>query len=126
MTPRFEGGRNIAMKLPKARFDAVVAFYRDVLGMTVTDESDADVAAGVAQCASVAFGPVTLWLDRVDNYTGAELWLELCTDDVDAAMAHLAAHGVSPQDELEALPPGSDGHWISNPVMIPHLVRRPD
>ncbi|MEU6247873.1 VOC family protein [Glycomyces sp. NPDC047010] len=126
MSPKFQGGQNIAMKLPKAQFDQTVAFYRDVLGMTVTDESDADVAAGVAQCAAVQFGPVTLWLDRVDNYAGAELWLELVTADVEAATTHLAEHGIAPQDELEALPPGSDGHWITNPAGIPHLVRRPD
>ncbi|MFC7639824.1 VOC family protein [Streptosporangium lutulentum] len=38
MRPTFQGGRNIAMKLPKAQFDRTVAFYRDVLGMEVTEE----------------------------------------------------------------------------------------
>ncbi|MFD3686708.1 VOC family protein [Nocardiopsis sp. NPDC058631] len=123
MTPTFRGGHNIAMKLPKAQFDRTVAFYRDILGMEVTDESSEAVADGVAQSASVRFGPVKLWFDRVDNYARADLWLELFTDDVGLATRHLAAHGVAVQDELEPLPSGLDAHWISSPVGIPHIVR---
>jgi catechol 2,3-dioxygenase-like lactoylglutathione lyase family enzyme len=124
MNPQFRGGQNIAMKLPKAQFEQTVAFYRDVLGMGVVDQSGTDIAAGVQQSASVQFGPVTLWLDQVDNYTSAEIWLELFTDDLEQATSHLAERGVSPQDELEPLPPEMAGHWITNPVGIPHLVRR--
>ncbi|MFG2018062.1 VOC family protein [Actinomadura geliboluensis] len=123
MSPTFRGGHNIAMKLPKAQFDRTVAFYRDVLGMEVTDESG---QSAVDQCASVQLGPVKLWFDRVDNYARADLWLELFTDDVDAATRHLAAHGVPVQDELEPFPAGLDAHWISNPVGIPHIVRLAD
>ncbi|WP_327090260.1 VOC family protein [Nonomuraea sp. NBC_01738] len=122
MSPTFRGGHNIAMKLPKAQFDRTVAFYRDILGMEVTDES----SDAVDQCASVRLGPVTLWFDRVDNYARADLWLELFTDDVDAAAEHLAAHGVAVQDELEPFPAGMDAHWISNPVGIPHIIRLAD
>lgn len=126
MNLTFRGGHNIAMKLPKAQFDRTVAFYRDVLGMEVTDHGGETIAGGVAQSASVQFGPVTLWFDRVDNYAHPDLWLELFTDDVDRATAHLAAHGVGVQDELEPLPSGMDAHWISNPVGVPHIVRNPD
>ncbi|CAM4451968.1 VOC family protein [Nocardia ninae] len=126
MTPTFRGGRNIAMKLPRAQFDRTVAFYRDTLGMEVTDNSGEAVAEGVIQSAAIQFGPVTLWLDRVDNYARADLWLELFTDDVDRATEHLAAHGVPVQDELEPLPSTMKAHWISNPVGIPHIVRLPD
>ncbi|MFF3226754.1 VOC family protein [Nocardia suismassiliense] len=126
MTPTFRGGHNIAMKLPKAQFDRTVAFYRNTLGMEVTDNSGEAVAEGVIQSAAIQFGPVTLWLDRVDNYARADLWLELFTDDVDRATEHLAAHGVPVQDELEPLPSTMNAHWISNPVGIPHIVRLPD
>ncbi|SRR5690606_14038637 len=122
MEPTFRGGHNVAMKLPKAQFDRTVAFYRDVLGMEVTEQD----AAGVAQSVAVRFGPVTLWLDRVDNLAHADLWLELFTDDVGRATEHLAAHGVAVQDELEPLPAGLDAHWISNPAGVPHIVRLPD
>ena len=80
----------------------------------------------MAQSVAVRFGPVTLWLDRVDNLAHADLWLELFTDDVGRATEHLAAHGVAVQDELEPLPAGLDAHWISNPAGVPHIVRLPD
>ncbi|GAB3647570.1 VOC family protein [Glycomyces tarimensis] len=124
MNPQFNGGHNIAMKLPRAQFEQTIAFYRDVLGLEVIDESEA--VAGVPQSASVRFGPVKLWLDRVDNYAQAEVWLEVFTDDVKAATRHLAEHGVHPQDELEPLPEGLDAHWITNPAGIPHIVRLAD
>lgn len=126
MTPLFRGGHNIAMKLPKAQFDRTVAFYRDILGMEVTDDSSDPVAEGVIRSAAVRFGPVTLWLDRVDNYAHADLWLELFTDDVDRATEYLATQGVAVQDELEPLPAGMAAHWISNPVGVPHIVRLPE
>lgn len=126
MNPTFRGGHNIAMKLPRAQFDRTVAFYRDILGMEVTDYSDEVVADGVVQSAAVRFGPVTLWLDRVDNYAHADLWLEVFTDDVDRATEHLAAHGIPVQDELEQFPAGMNAHWISNPVAVPHIVRLSD
>lgn len=126
MKPTFQGGHNIAMKLPKAQYDETIAFYRDILGMEVTDEAGYGVDGVVAQSASVQFGPVKLWLDRVDNHARGDLWLEIFTDDVDRAMQHLADHGVTPQDELEPFPPRLDAHWITNPAAITHLVRRPD
>lgn len=120
-TPEFDGGANIAMKIPKVDFERTVAFYRDVLGMPVTRTNE----PGVSESARVLFGPVTLWLDRVDNYPRADMWLELHTPDVAAATQHLCAHGVHTQDELEPLSSDFDGHWITNPVGITHLVRRP-
>lgn len=56
----------------------------------------------------------------------AELWLELFTDDVEAATARFAEHGVATQDEREPLPDGPPAHWIGNPAGIPHIVRAPD
>lgn len=123
MTPAFRGGHNIAMKLPSIEYDNTVAFYRDTLGMDVREHE----GYGTVTCsAAVAFGPITLWLDRVDNYASAGVWLELFTDDVELATRHLAANGVLPQDELEPMPSGMNAHWITNPAMVPHIVRRPD
>jgi len=31
----FQGGLNVAMKLPKAEFDRTLSFYRDILGFEV-------------------------------------------------------------------------------------------
>jgi hypothetical protein len=46
----------------------------------------------------------------------AELWLELVTDDVPAAARHLVAAGVVRRDEIEPLPEGFEGFWISSPA----------
>lgn len=120
-TPRFSGGTNIAMTIPAVRYDETLSFYRDVLGMHVEEEA-APAVGMVSRSARTQFGPCTLWFDCVDNYARSDIWLELRTDDLDAALSHLEVHGVKPQDELEALPEGSRGHWVSNPVAVPHML----
>ncbi|OKH92287.1 VOC family protein [Streptomyces uncialis] len=121
-TPEFTAGLNIAMKIPKAQYDATVAFYRDTLGFEV-EEHDAPEAPTVARTHSVRFGPTTLWLDRVDNYSHPDLWLQLHTDDLDAATRKLAEAGVHPCDEVEPLVnTGSRTHWVKNPAGVVHLL----
>lgn len=121
-TPTFTPGTNLAMKIPKASYDRTVAFYRDVLGLPVEPVADLD-APTVAESHTVRFGELTLWLDRVDNYTHAELWLEVRTDDLDAARARLADAGIEPCDEVEPLDVlGRGAHWIANPAGIVHLL----
>jgi catechol 2,3-dioxygenase-like lactoylglutathione lyase family enzyme len=120
--PKFEAGVNIAMKIPKAQYDATVAFYRDTLGLPVTEHASTG-AATVAQTHAVEFGPVTLWLDRVDAYSQADLWLELRTDDLPAATTHLAEVGIAPCDVvLVFVDPDTPAHWIRNPAGIIHLL----
>lgn len=120
--PEFTAGLNIAMKIPKAQYEATVAFYRDTLGFDVKEE-DVSYAPTVSRTHSVRFGPNTLWLDRVDNYSRPDLWLQLHTDDLDAATSRLADVGVHPCDEVEPLE-GLDArfHWIKNPAGIVHLL----
>ncbi|MFI6291424.1 VOC family protein [Nonomuraea sp. NPDC050790] len=120
--PAFTAGLNIAMKIPKAQYEATVAFYRDTLGFEVKEE-DVGYAPTVSATHAVKFGPNTLWLDRVDNYSSPDLWLQLGTDDLDAATEELAAIGVHPIDEVEPLENlGSRTHWIKNPAGIVHLL----
>jgi len=115
--PVFSGGLNIALKIPKVHFERTVAFYRDVLGFDVRPEHGQPTKS-----CSFAFGPNRLWLDCVDVYAQTDVWLELTTDDVAAATEHLRAAQVPIRDELEPLPPGMSGHWISNPAGIVHLL----
>lgn len=124
--PSFVGSVNIAMKIPTAQHDATVAFYREVLGMSVTDVTGSEIAAGVSRSHRCEFGANTLWLDEVENYSRSDLWLQIDTDDIDAAMERLAAAGVTPRDELEPLPDTARAHWISNPAGIVHLVGQAD
>lgn len=119
-TATFTGAVNIAMKIPTADYDATVAFYRDVLKLPVTeDKSDQPT---VAQVHKVDFGPCVLWLDRIDNYAQPDVWLQVRTPDLPAAMAHLKNAGIEPCDEVEPLPDGLEAHWIKNPAGVVHLV----
>ena len=112
--PRFEGGRNIAMKLPPHAFDPTVAFYRDVLCLPVLEEQPGS--------AVVEFGANRLWLDRADHLSQAEVWMEITTDDIPAAADYLSRRGTVRRDEIEALPAGFEGFWISSPANVIHLV----
>ncbi len=118
MSPRFAGGPNLAMKVPAHRWEATVAFYREVLGLPELEPFD-----GEPLSVGFAFGAGRLWIDRVPAMTQAELWLELVTDEPEAAAAHLAAApGVARVDEVEPLAPGSPRFWISSPAQVVHLV----
>lgn len=112
----FSGGRNIAMKVPPHQHDETVRFYRDVLGLKQIDSLKPDIV--------FEFGANRLWIDRVPGVSQAELWLEIETDDVNAAPAHLKRNGVVRCDEIEPLPEGSSGFWISSPASIIHLVSK--
>lgn len=120
---QFEPGVNVAMKVPRAHYDATVAFYRDTLGFEVVPVEDTG-AATVSASHRLSFGPVTLWLDRVDAAARSDVWLELATDDLAAATAHLAAAGIEPCDEVEPLhgEAGRTSHWIRNPAGVIHLL----
>lgn len=120
----FRGSINIAMKIPTADYDATVAFYRDVLGLPVEeDKADQDT---VAQVHKVRFGPCTLWLDRIDTYARSDLWLQVRTPDLDAAIDKLEGAGIATCDEIEPLEAGFRGHWIKNPAGVVHLVAEGD
>jgi hypothetical protein len=112
--PNFEGGINIAMKLPPNVFDQTVSFYKDVLRLPVIEEESASVV--------LAFGANRLWLDRAGQFNQAEIWLEIFTDDIPAASDHLNRRGVLRRDGIEPLPEEFDGFWICNPADIIHLV----
>jgi catechol 2,3-dioxygenase-like lactoylglutathione lyase family enzyme len=118
MTARFHWGVDIAMKVPPHQYQATVAFYRDVIGLRpITDKPPA---------IGFEFGPNKLWIDEVATMSQAEVWLELFTDDFEAAAAHLAKAGVVRCDPIEPLPEGFRGGWITNPANIVHMVREPD
>lgn len=105
-------GRNIAIKVPAHRWDEMVAFYRDRVGLAVRRDGPDNIA--------FAFGDITLWLDRVPQQSQVDVWLELIADDPDAALAHL---GSPKRDELEPLA-GVEGHWTSDPAGVVLLLRK--
>ncbi|HET9694628.1 MAG TPA: hypothetical protein VFP48_09585 [Steroidobacteraceae bacterium] len=114
----FRGGRNLAMKVPPHRWDETVAFYERTLGLPVRRREPASVA--------FEFGSNVLWIDRVEHLSQAEVWLEVVTDDIASAAAHLEMHDVARCDAVEALPEGFQGFWVVNPADVVHLVARSD
>ena len=104
-------GKNIAIKVPLHKWQDTVAFYKDRVGLTPVKET--------ADTIAFAFGPMTLWIDRVERQSQVDVWLELFTDDPDQALEHL---GSPKRDELEPLD-GVNGHWTSDPAGVVLLLR---
>ena len=112
--PSFQGGANIAIKVPAYKFEETVQFYKDILGLERLEENEASVC--------FRFGSSKLWIDRMHNYSRSDVWLEVLTDNVEAARSFLASKGVPRRDEVENLPADLDGFWISDPAGTIHLV----
>ncbi|MDM1295646.1 hypothetical protein HX021_15245 [Sphingobacterium sp. N143] len=112
MNTKFEAGINIAIKIPKSKYEKTVAFYRDILKLVV-EEKPIDNPT-VSRTHEVKFGHNVLWLDCVDNYTHSETWLQLTVPDVAVATQYLQLNGVDTCDEIEELP--EDMHWITDPA----------
>ena len=112
--PQFSGGANIAIKCPYHTYEQTIAFYRDTLGLPLIEEE--------AEGCIFQFGPVRLWIDRVPNLSHPDIWLELETNDTEAAASYLKIHGVPRRDEVEQLREDFDGFWISDPAGVIHLV----
>jgi catechol 2,3-dioxygenase-like lactoylglutathione lyase family enzyme len=111
---KFAAGRNIAMKVPPHLYEATIQFYRDVLGLKEITKH--------APSIGFEFGSNNLWIDRVNGISQAEIWLEVVTNDLEAASAQLEEAGVVRCDNIEPLPQGFQGFWVSSPASIIHLV----
>ncbi|RYY35498.1 MAG: hypothetical protein EOP46_09800 [Sphingobacteriaceae bacterium] len=122
MEPKFTGGINIAIKIPKSKYESTVKFYRDILKLDVT-ETPIDNPT-VSRTHKVIFGNNVVWLDCVDNYTHPETWLELKTPDVELATRYLAKNEIYPCDELEKIP--EDMHWIQDPAGTVFILSKTD
>lgn len=112
MKPKFEAGINIAIKIPKSKYNETVAFYRDILNLEV-EEKPIDNPT-VSRTHEVKFGHNVIWLDCVDNYTHSETWLQLTVPNVAEATDYLRSNNVETCDELEELP--ENMHWIMDPA----------
>jgi predicted enzyme related to lactoylglutathione lyase len=119
MDIKFEGGINIAVKIPKNRYNETVAFYRDILKLEVEEKSITNPT--VSRTHQVRFGNNVMWLDCVDNYTHSETWLELNVDNVEQATVYLKENGINTCDEIEQLP--ENMHWITDPAGTVFIVR---
>ena len=112
MDPQFTPGINIAIKIPKSKYEATLAFYRETLKWEVEERPISHPT--ISRTHKLKFGSMVLWLDCVDNYTKAETWMELRTNDVPAATAYLEERGIGTCDEIEKIP--EHMHWIMDPA----------
>jgi hypothetical protein len=112
----FSGGRNIAMKVPPHVWGETIEFYRDVANLGVLEEHAPSVV--------FKFGENKLWIDKVNGLSQAEVWLELTSDDVEEAAEQFESSGIVRRDEIEPLPDGFEGFWITNSASIIHLVSK--
>lgn len=112
MNPKFEAGINIAIKIPKSKFEKTVAFYRDILKLEVEEKPISNPT--VSRTFEVKFGHNIIWLDCVDNYTHSETWLQLTVPNVEEATSYLEYNGVETCDEIEEIP--KNMHWIQDPA----------
>jgi hypothetical protein len=122
MDIKFEGGVNIAVKIPKSKYEQTVIFYRDILKLEVEEKPITNPT--VSRTHQVKFGNNVMWLDCVDNYTHSETWLELNVDDVEKATDYLSSKGIGTCDELEELP--ENMHWITDPADNVFIVKKRD
>ena len=118
MKPKFTPGKNIAMKVPLHEFDSTVSFYREILGFEVIDARSTEETKSV----KFRFGDKILWIDKLSGISQAEIWLEIVTDDIEAASKYFEENQCIRRDEIEPLPPGFNGFWLANPSNIIHLV----
>lgn len=121
MDIKFEGGINIAIKIPKSKYQQTVDFYRNTLQLPVEELSTHDHPT-VSRTHKVIFGNNILWLDCVDNYTHAETWLELKVNDVQKSTKYLQENGIEPCDEIEKIPESS--HWIMDPAGTVFIINQ--
>ncbi|SMO38551.1 hypothetical protein SAMN06265171_101430 [Chryseobacterium rhizoplanae] len=112
MNTKFEAGINIAIKIPKNKYEKTVIFYRDILKLNVEEKPINNPT--VSRTHEVKFGNNIIWLDCVDNYTHSETWLQLTVPDVEEATEYLRSNGVETCDEIEELP--ENMHWITDPA----------
>lgn len=122
MNTKFTPGKNIAMKVPPHEYEKTVAFYRDILGFRQIQGEFSSSTESVR----FDFDGKVLWIDKVPSLSQAEIWLEVCTDDIEGASEYLRENGCSRCDEIEELPDDFKGFWISNPANIIHLVAQSD
>ena len=115
-------GRNIAMKVPAHEYAQAVAFYRDVLRL----QEIAEPADSSTDTTRFQFGDKVLWIDRVPGMSQAEIWLEIKTNNAEAASNELLQHGTARCDGIEALPPSVNGFWLSSPCNVIHLITQRD
>ena len=118
MKPNFRPGKNIAIKVPAHEFERMVEFYKIIIGLKQKDTNSRDDFDSIA----FEFGDKNLWVDKISELSQAEVWLEIESDNAADAKSYLEEQGCVIRNEIEPLPSGFNGFWLSSPSNIIHLV----
>ena len=118
MKPDFRPGKNIAIKVPAHEFERMVEFYKIIIGLKQKDTNSRDDFDSIA----FEFGDKNLWVDKISELSQAEVWLEIESDNAADAKSYLEEQGCVIRNEIEPLPSGFNGFWLSSPSNIIHLV----
>ena len=118
MKPDFRPGKNIAIKVPAHEFERMVEFYKIIIGLKQKDTNSTDDFDSIA----FEFGDKNLWVDKISELSQAEVWLEIESDNAADAKSYLEEQGCVIRNEIEPLPTGFNGFWLSSPSNIIHLV----
>ena len=118
MKPNIRPGKNIAIKVPAHEFERMVEFYKIIIGLKQKDANSPDEFDSIA----FEFGDKNLWVDKISGISQAEVWLEIETDNAAVAKSYLEEQGCVIRNEIEPLPSGFNGFWLSSPSNIVHLV----
>ncbi len=114
VSPKFWPGRNVAIKLPERDYAKTLEFYTQTLGLRLISQDE--------NGAVIEFGQMRLNLDRVPRQSQPDIWLQIQTDNTEAARRYLADQAVTRCDEVEPLPDGFEGFWIAAPSGTIHLI----
>ncbi|GAB2567868.1 VOC family protein [Gracilibacillus alcaliphilus] len=105
--PRLKAGNNIALKIPKYKYEETLHFYQEIVRLPYLGYLSGSHA--------FQFGEMTLWLDCMENYAQQDVWLEITAAHLEAAADYLAEHSVNRRDEVE-IHENANGYWISDPA----------
>lgn len=116
---KFEGGPNIAIKIPPEKYDNTVHFYRNVLLMDVHEQTAEH--SGVVRSHRVTFGTTVLSLDCVAGQAKVEICLEIRWSGQDDAVQFLEANGIEITAAPGELP--DNPHWIRDPAGVTAFLK---
>jgi catechol-2,3-dioxygenase len=56
--PNFKAGKNLAIKVPRHKYQSTISFYKEIIGLNIIKEEYNSVA--------FEFGEMYLWVDKSD------------------------------------------------------------
>ncbi len=104
------------MKVPSHQYEQTVQFYRDIIELPQVKDEEPQIV--------FKFGDKNLWIDKTDQLSQTEIWLELECDDLEEAKIYFKSEDIIRRDEIEKLPEGFEGFWIASPGDIIHLISK--